>query len=619
MGASLALISARIPPRLMTSASLIRNFSIIAHVDHGKSTLADRFLELTGTVEMRRMKPQLLDQMDIERERGITIKLAPVRMKYPFRGQEYVLNLIDTPGHADFTYEVSRSLACVEGAILLVDASQGVQAQTLANLYLALDLNLVIIPVINKIDLPGADVRGAANELAALLGEPMERILYVSAKEGTGVGAVLDAMVERVPSPRSRISEPLQALVFDSQFDEYQGVRASVRVMAGQVSKGDHIRLVHGAHESEVMEVGVFRPQSEHTDLLASGEIGYLITGLRGVEDLSVGDTVINAGQTTPALPGYRALQSMVFSGLYPHMGDEYPKLREALWKLKLSDASLTFEPESNPALGHGFRAGFLGILHLEITRERLSREYGLEVLTTVPSVGYRVTSEDGSETRIIRSAHDLPDASRRARVEEPWVKVDIVTPDQSVGGLMELCASRRGIYVNTEYLKGASSGRAVMHYELPLASILVDFYDSVKSVSQGYASISYEFFAYRPCEVVRIDVLVQEEEVPALSSIALRDEAARHARATVDALKNSIPRQLFTIKLQAAIGGKIIAAERISPLRKDVTKKLSGGDVTRKRKLLEKQKKGKKRLAAHGQVDIPPEAYIAVLRQGTK
>ena len=632
--------------------SHIRNFSIIAHIDHGKSTLADRLLEITGTVEKRKMQEQLLDSMDIERERGITIKLAPVRMSYILGSTSYVLNLIDTPGHVDFTYEVSRSLAAVEGAVLLVDATQGVQAQTIGNLYLAIEQNLTIIPVINKIDLPNAEIEKTKAELVHLLGCKEEEILSVSGKTGQGVPELLEAIVERVPPPKAKglsftiekdspLGEvPLRALIFDSIYDTYRGVVAFVRVVDGSIKKGDKVVFMATKTPGEVLEVGYFTPKLVASAELHEGEMGYVVTGLRDLGGCRVGDTVTSAGQhdNMTALPGYKEVKPMVFAGIFPKEGDEYSQLREAIKKLKLNDASLSFEPEHSTALGLGFRCGFLGLLHLEIVEERLRREHKIELITTVPSVAYRVTKTNG-EMFIIKGAQELPDPSHIRSVEEPWVKVDIVCPKKYIGGVMQLVQEKRGIYENTEYLMGNvrvasdfmsdtsgtqgaalqdDEGRVILHYQLPLASILVDFYDKLKSVSSGYASLNYELTSYKEADVVRLDILVAEDPVEALSSIVYRDSAADSGRKIVEALKGTIPRHQFEVKIQAALGGKIIASERVAPFRKDVTAKLYGGDVTRKMKLLQKQKKGKEKMKAmgHGAVDIPSEAYLAVLKR---
>lgn len=601
----------------------IRNFCIIAHIDHGKSTLADRFLELTGTISPREMRDQVLDQMDLERERGITIKLQPVRMNY--RG--YELNLIDTPGHVDFTYEVSRSLAAVEGAILLVDATQGIEAQTLANLYLALEQNLVVIPVINKIDLPNAEVERVRADLVHLLGCRADDILLVSAKTGQGVEAVLEAAIANVPAPAGTADEPLQILIFDSFFDEFRGVVAYGRLVNGRLGKGDRLYFMAGKKDSECLEVGMLKPKLQPTEHLKAGEIGYIVTGLKEVRYCRVGDTITSLpGRASRPLSGYKHIQPMVFAGVYCQEGDDYPHLRDSIEKMSLNDASLTYEPTHSPALGFGFRCGFLGLLHLEIFQERLAREYGLDLVVTVPSVGYRVhLSEAGRHAflrkdkrfdrreLVITSPLQLPEPSHLERIEEPWLKVDIVSPAQYLGNVMSLVQEKRGVFKNTEYL---DDRKVVLYYELPLASLLLDFYDKLKSATAGYASLAYDFLEYRSCQVERLDILAAGAPVEALSTIVYSDEAYRVGRVIVDNLKDVLPRQLFEVKIQAALRGTVIAAARIPPLRKDVTAKLYGGDVTRKRKLLEKQKKGKKKMKAIGSVSIPKEAFLAVLRR---
>lgn len=601
----------------------IRNFCIIAHIDHGKSTLADRFLELTNTVSKRDMKEQILDQMDIERERGITIKLQPVRMEH----KDYELNLIDTPGHVDFTYEVSRSLAAVEGAILLVDATQGIEAQTLANLYLALELNLAVIPVINKIDLPNSDVELVKKDLVKLLGCSPEEVLLVSAKTGEGVGQVLQAVIDNIPSPAGDEAMPLQMLIFDSFFDEFKGVVAFVRAINGRLKLNDRILLMASGQESDCLGVGMFKPELVSTSDLCAGEIGYVMTGFKKVQSCRVGDTITIASKPAEKpLPGYRELKPMVFAGVYCQEGDDYPRLREALDKISLSDASLTYKPDHSEALGFGFRCGFLGLLHLEIFQERLKREYNLKLIITAPSVGYKVIlNEDGQRSfkrkdksfnkneLVITSPLLLPGDQLIDAIQEPWMSVDIVTPVDYFGNIMNLVQSRRGVFINTEYL---DEQRAILHYQLPLASILVDFYDKLKSVTAGYASLNYNFLNYQDCQVERLDIIVAEEPVEALTSIIYKDEAYRVGRKIVDNLKEILPRQLFEVKIQASSGSRIIASSRIPPMRKDVTAKLYGGDVTRKRKLLEKQKKGKKRMKQIGKVDIPQEAFLAVLKR---
>ncbi|MBU4332734.1 translation elongation factor 4 [Patescibacteria group bacterium] len=657
---------------MSTPAFNIRNFCIIAHIDHGKSTLADRFLELTHTVSQRDMKEQVLDQMELEREKGITIKLTPVRMKYiplslsnsslnyQASGKEYILNLIDTPGHVDFTYEVSRSLAAVEGAILLVDATKGIQAQTLSNLYLALEQDLAIILVVNKIDLPNADVAKTKKEMASLLGVDELEILEVSAKKGTGVEKVLERVVRDVPAPISPASfraissskrageqpsargstgalDPVRALIFDSQFDEYKGVLAYVRVFDGQMRAGDKVKFAATGKESEVLEVGVFTPKLKKTEQLEAGEIGYVVTGLKQVEVCRVGDTIVGTGVNP--LPGYKEVKPMVFAGIHCKEGSDFNKLREALQKLKLTDAALNFEPENSPALGFGFRCGFLGLLHLEIIQERLRREYELELVVTTPSVAYKINLKNGKQV-VIHSPQELPNPNDYETVSEPWMKIDIITPEDYFGNVMKLLQDRSGVYKTTEYLthgqsegavprteaQGGYGARVILHYEIPLSFLLTDFYDKLKSATSGYASMNYEFLEYRLAELEKIDILVAEEKIEALSAIVYKKRAYQEARAIVKKLKEAIPRQMFEVKIQAAVGyqeargneggGKIIASERISAMRKDVTAKLYGGDVTRKRKLLEKQKKGKKKMKSHGRVDIPTEAYLAVLKR---
>ncbi|PIP29607.1 elongation factor 4 [Candidatus Kuenenbacteria bacterium CG23_combo_of_CG06-09_8_20_14_all_36_9] len=603
----------------------IRNFCIIAHIDHGKSTLADRFLELTNTVEKRKMKEQLLDQMDLERERGITIKLQPVRMDY----NGYVLNLIDTPGHVDFTYEVSRSLAAVEGTILLVDATQGIQAQTLANYHLAKDQNLTIIPVINKIDLPSARIEELKSELVNLLKCENNEILMVSGKTGLGVAELLETIIKKIPSPAGKFEKPLQALIFDSVYDDYKGVVAYARIMNGNIKAGDKIHLISTSVASEILEVGYFKPQLIKSHELKDGEIGYIVTGLKDLSACKVGDTIIDqkniSQKLSLCLPGYKEIKPMVFAGIFCKEGVEYYELREGLQKIKLTDASLFFEPENSPVLGPGFRCGFLGLLHLEIIQERLKREYELDLIVTTPSVAYQVKSKNG-ENIIIHSPQELPNQNEIIEILEPWVRVDIITPKEFLGGLMSLMTEKRGIYLTTDYFSN-DSDRIILHYEMPLSSILTNFYDKLKSASSGYGSLNYEIIGYRACEVERLDILVAEELVDSLSLMVYKDEAYRVARKIVESLKNVLARAMFEIKIQAVLGyqiqnknkgGKVIASERIAPLRKDVTGYLYGGDVTRKMKLLEKQKKGKKKMKAlgRGRVDIPTEAYLAVLKR---
>ncbi|MCK4744945.1 translation elongation factor 4, partial [Candidatus Parcubacteria bacterium] len=537
----------------------IRNFCIIAHIDHGKSTLADRFLEITGTVESRKMKEQLLDQMDLERERGITIKLQPVRMNY----KEYILNLIDTPGHVDFAYEVSRSLAAVEGAILLVDATQGIQAQTLANLYLALEQDLAIIPVINKIDLPNAQVEKVKKEIMNLIGCKDDEILSVSAKTGEGVEKVLQEAIDKIPFPKSEV-EDFKALIFDSVFDEYKGVIAYIRVVGGELKIGDKVKLLATKNRGEATDIGYFKPGLQKADKLSTGEIGYLVAGFKNVSECRVGDTVASDPEAKP-LAGYQEVKPMVFSGIFCKDGGDYAKLREAIEKLKLSDAALVYEPEHSPALGYGFRCGFLGMLHLDVFQERLKREYNLDLMITVPSVAYQAKKKNG-EMIEVRNPENLPDPTQLEYIKEPIMAVDIVTPKDYLGAVMQLTQQHRGIYKTTEYL---DENRAVLHYQMPLTSLLVDFYDKLKGASSGYASLNYEFLEYRLTEVVKLDILIAEEQAEALASIVYKNEAFKIGKRIVESLKKSIPKQMFVIKLQACVGGKIIASERLSAMRK--------------------------------------------------
>ncbi|MFA5021073.1 MAG: translation elongation factor 4 [Patescibacteria group bacterium] len=586
----------------------IRNFCIIAHIDHGKSTLADRMLEITGTVSKRDMKEQLLDQMDIERERGITIKLTPVRMA--FGGVE--LNLIDTPGHVDFTYEVSRSLQAAEGAVLLVDATQGIQAQTLANLYLALDADLAIIPVINKIDLPNSQPEKVMAEICNLLGCKEAEVLKVSAKTGAGVEQLLNTIIERVPAPQRDSDQPLRALIFDSVYDEYRGVIAFVRIFGGQIKPGDKIKFVNNGRLGESLEVGHFAPQYVKDDLIDAGEIGYIVTGLHNVSQCRVGDTITLAADSVEPLPGYKQVKPMVFAGIFCKDGSDFNKLREAIEKLKLNDAALAYEPENSSALGYGFRCGFLGLLHLEIFQERLKREFGLDLVVTIPSVAYKVGFKNG-EIKDLYNPQDFPDPTFIDYVEEPIMKVDIFAPKQYLGAIMQLATEKRGIYINTEYL---DEDLLILHYYLPLTQLIVDFYDKLKSVSSGYASLNYDFYDYEKTEVAKLDILVAEEKVEALSLVAYKDSVNSIAKKIVATLKDALPRQQFVVKIQASLGGKIIASERISALRKDVTAKLYGGDWTRRAKLLEKQKKGKKKMMSIGKVDIPSDVFLKVLKR---
>jgi len=589
----------------------VRNFCIIAHIDHGKSTLADRILEFTGTVEKRKMKEQLLDQMDLERERGITIKLQPVRMNY----KEYILNLIDTPGHVDFGYEVSRSLAAVEGAVLLVDATKGVQAQTLSNLYLAIEQGLEIIPVVNKIDLPNANVEKTKKEIVHILGCKEEEILEASGKTGLGVEKILGAIVEKIPAPKGEKDKPLRALIFDSKYDTYKGVVAYVRIVDGEVKRDDRIRMMQNHVESTVVEVGYFKPGFSPATILTAGDIGYIATGLKSVEHCRVGDTITIEGDKAlvQSLPGYKEVRPMVYAGLYPIDGDAYNMMRDALEKLKLNDAAFVFEPESNLALGKGFRCGFLGLLHLEIVRERLEREFNFSPTITTPSVVYEIKLKGSDEIKKIYSTVQMPDPSVLENIAEPYVKLDIITPAKYLGGIMELMSSLRSIYKNTEYI---DLERILLTFEVPLMDIIVNFHDDLKSVSSGYASMSYDLIGYRVSDLVKLDILLAEEIVEALSRIVPKVNAHREGKRIVEKLKDAIPRQNFVIPVQAALGGKIIARETIRPYRKDVIAKLYGGDVTRKNKLLDKQKKGKKKMQNTGKVKIPSEAYLAVLKR---
>ncbi|MEI9966822.1 MAG: translation elongation factor 4 [Candidatus Moraniibacteriota bacterium] len=596
--------------------SNIRNFCIIAHIDHGKSTFADRLLELTRTVEKRKMKAQLLDQMDLERERGITIKLQPVRMHAEYGGVEYELNLIDTPGHVDFHYEVSRSLAAVEGAVLLVDATKGVQAQTLANLYLAIEQGLEIIPVINKIDLPNAEVEKTRAEIAHILGGDPAEILLASGKTGMGVDAVLQRIIERVPAPGGDEDAPLRALIFDSVYDTYKGVVAYVKVVDGRVSGGEMLHMLATGKEGPVVEVGFFAPQMIADKTLAAGDIGYLATGLKDVAYCRVGDTVtLHTKAATPviALSGYREIRPAVYASFYPLEGDDYALMRDALEKLKLNDAAFVFEPESNQALGRGFRCGFLGLLHLEIIQARLDREFDLMPTITTPSVVYELQMRGETERHALYAPADMPDPAGIETIYEPFVALSIVAPSEYLGGVMTLTQSIRAEYKNTEYL---DAERVLLSFEAPLMDVIVNFHDDLKSVSSGYASMNYEEIGYRPSDVVKLDILVNEDPVDAFARLIPRSIAHTEGKRVVEKLKEAIPRQNFAIKLQAAIGGKVVARETIAAYRKDVTGKLYGGDYSRKKKLLEKQKKGKKKMREIGKVSIPSTAFLSVLRK---
>jgi len=587
----------------------IRNFSIIAHIDHGKSTLADRILELTHAVSQREMRAQVLDSMDLERERGITIKAQAVRVEW--KGHQ--LNLIDTPGHVDFTYEVSRSLQACEGALLVVDAAQGIEAQTLANAYLAIENNLEIVPVVNKIDLPQADPDGAARQLADLIGDDAERVLRISAKTGQGVEDVLDAIVDRIPAPAGSAEGPARALIFDSSYDQYRGVLAFVRVVDGRLAPRGELRAMALGTRFEAQEIGVMSPAMKPVKALSAGEVGYVVTGLKEVSELRVGDTLTSAqnGATDP-LPGYKDVKPMVFAGLFPTDSDDYPELRDALEKLKLNDAALFYEPETSQALGFGFRCGFLGLLHMEIVRERLEREFDLDLLVTAPNVAYRVRAQNEAEWVEVHNPAEMPNAIDE--VEEPYIKASIIVPKEYVGAIMELCNERRGRFDHMEYL---SEDRVHLTYELPLAEIVLDFYDALKSRTRGYASFDYDYIGFRPGHLVRVDILVGGDPVDALSLIVHREFAYDRGRQLVERLREEIPRQMFDVAIQAAIGSRVIARETVKARRKDVIAKCYGGDISRKRKLLEKQKEGKKRMKQVGAVEVPQEAFLAVLNLG--
>ncbi len=590
----------------------IRNFSIIAHIDHGKSTLADRILQKTNTVAARDMQDQLLDSMDLERERGITIKLNAVEVKYTAEdGEEYTFHLIDTPGHVDFTYEVSRSLAACEGAILVVDAAQGIEAQTLANVYLALDNDLEILPVINKIDLPAADPERVQHEIEDVIGLDASEAVHASAKSGIGIEEILEQIVQKVPAPSGDIEAPLKALIFDSAYDSFRGVVLNIRVMDGTVKAGDKIKLMSNGKVFEVAEVGVFSPHAVKRDFLMAGDVGYLTASIKTIQDTRVGDTVTSANNpTAEPLPGYRQLNPMVFAGLYPVDSSDYNDLREALERLQLNDASLQFEPETSQALGFGFRTGFLGLLHMDVIQERLEREFNLDLIMTAPSVIYQVTKTDGSEI-VIDNPSTLPDSSEVDQIFEPYVKATIMVPNDYVGAVMELCERKRGDFVTMDYL---DQNRVNVIYELPMAEIIFDFFDALKSNTKGYASLDYEVIGYKPSNLVKLDILLNGEVIDAFSTIVHRDFAYNRGRDLASKLKEIIPRQMFEVPVQAAIGHKIIARTTIKAYRKDVTAKLYGGDVSRRKKLLEKQKEGKKRMKAVGSVEIPQEAFMAVL-----
>jgi GTP-binding protein LepA len=599
----------------MADQAHIRNFSIIAHIDHGKSTLADRILEMTHTVDPRSMRAQVLDSMDLERERGITIKAQAVRVFYEARnGEAYQFHLIDTPGHVDFTYEVSRSLAACEGALLVVDASQGVEAQTVANTYLAIDAGLELIPALNKIDLPGAEPERVAGEVAELIGEPADEVRSISAKTGDGVTDLLEAIVEHVPPPSGDPDAPPRALIFDSEFDQYRGVIAYIRVVDGTFTKGEAIRAMAARTEADIDDIGFFTPSQMPAERLSAGEVGYLITGIKDVTLLRVGDTLTTKrNPASEPLPGYRDVKPMVFCGLFPINSDEYPELRDALEKLTLNDAALSWEPETSDALGFGFRCGFLGLLHMDIVRERLEREYDLELMATMPSVGFELTLTDG-EVRELHSPADMPDPARIAEVREPYIHASILTPKEYIGQVMELCQERRGTHTGMHFL---SAERVQVNYDLPLAEIVLDFFDQLKSRTRGYASLDYEPIGLRPSNLVKLDVLLAGDPVDALSMVVHRDKAYEFGKLLTEKLRKKIPRQQYDVPIQAAVGAKIIARETVKAYRKDVTSKCYGGDISRKRKLLEKQKEGKKRMKQVGRIEVPQEAFLAVLELG--
>jgi len=596
-------------------AQNIRNFSIIAHIDHGKSTLADRILERTGAVDGRKHRPQMLDSMELERERGITIKAQAVRVEYKARdGETYRLHLIDTPGHVDFTYEVSRSLAACDGALLLVDAAQGVEAQTLANTYLAVEAGLELIPALNKIDLPGAEPERVAGEISEVIGEPADEVLRVSAKTGEGVEEILEALVRRVSPPAGDTDAPARALIFDSEFNQYRGVVAYVRVVDGEFKKGEAILAMQSGTEAEIDEIGFFGPEMTPVDTLRAGEVGYVITGIKDVSHLRVGDTITTrAGAAADPLPGYREVKPMVFCGLFPVETDQFTELREALEKLELNDAALSWEPETSQALGFGFRCGFLGLLHMDIVRERLEREYDLNLLATIPNVEYEVTLTTGDEL-MVHSPADMPERGLIAEIREPYIRATILCPKEQVGSVMELCQERRGTHVDMSFL---SEARVQLRYDLPLAEIVLDFFDQLKSRTRGYASLDYELSGMRPSDLVKLDILLAGDLVDALSMVVHRDKAYPAGRSITERLQKRIPRQQFEVAIQASIGSKIIARESVKPIRKDVIAKCYGGDITRKKKLLEKQKQGKKRMKQVGRVEVPQEAFLAVLELG--
>ena len=590
----------------------IRNFSIIAHIDHGKSTLADRILDITGAVSAREKQEQLLDNMDIERERGITIKLNAVALNYKYKGEDYLLHLIDTPGHVDFTYEVSRSLAACEGAILVVDAAQGIEAQTLANLYQALENNLTIIPVINKIDLPNADIEKVKKELIDTLGFSEDEIILTSAKTGVGIEELMSAIIERIEPPKGNVNDKLQALIFDSYFDSYKGIVALVRIVNGSIKVGDKIKLMATGASYDVTELGVRTPKEEKRDILYSGEVGFICASIKSISDIKVGDTItLDNNPCIKPLPGYKPMKPMVFCGIYPIESNKFPDLREALEKLKLNDAALEFQAETSQALGFGFRCGFLGLLHLEIIEERIEREFGIDLIATTPSVIYEVTLTDKTVINI-DSPVKLPDRQKIQDIKEPYIRTNIFVPSNYIGPIMELCQNKRGNYVSMEYI---DTTRVNIHYEIPLSEIVYDFFDKLKSVTKGYASFDYELIGYKSSDLVKLDILLNGEMVDALSIIVHKDFAYHRGRQIVENLRKLIPRQLFEVPIQACIGNKAIARETVKAMRKDVLAKCYGGDVSRKRKLLEKQKEGKKRMKMVGSVEIPQEAFLSVLK----
>jgi GTP-binding protein LepA len=593
-------------------ADTVRNFCIIAHIDHGKSTLADRMLQITHTISDREMVEQVLDSMDLEREKGVTIKASAVRMYYDYQGKRYELNLIDTPGHVDFNYEVSRALEACEGAVLVVDATQGVEAQTLANLYMAIESNLTILPVINKIDLASACPDEAAEEIEALIGTPAESVLRVSAKEGINVDQVLDAIVEQIPAPRGDLDAPLQALIFDSHYDSYKGVVAYIRVVNGSINMESNLRLMATNSDLKPVEVGIFSPGMVPTGSLLAGDVGYIATGFKSVKECRVGDTLTSANHpAAKALPGYRHPKPMVFAGIYPVEGEDYEELKEALEKLQLNDASLTFDPETSQALNFGFRCGFLGLFHMEIIQERIEREYDLDIVVTAPSVEYEVVTV-GGEIQLISSPAKLPDEAQIAEIREPWMRLEIITPTEFYGVIMDLVTTRRGTFISQDY---PAPNRVQLNYDIPLSELIVDFFDDLKSRTRGYASMDYHFLEYRPGNLVKLEIFVDEEPVDALAAIVHKEDAYHKGQSLVTKLKALIPRQLFDVAIQASASGRVISRATVKAMRKDVLAKCYGGDISRKKKLLEKQKKGKRRMKMVGNVEIPQEAFMAVLK----